>query len=180
MSQGNGKGEQEWREGHPTILEVGKASWRKWYPGRLWKCCCCYSVTKSHPALCNPMDYSPPGSSVLHYLPKFAQTHVYWVSGAIQPSHPLSTPSLLAFHLSQHQSLFQMNWHFPSSGQSTGASASATVLQTNIQGWFSLGWTGLISLQFKGLSRVFSSTTVRKRQFFSDQLSLWSSSHIHT
>ena len=66
---------------------------------------------------------------------------------------------------------------------STGASASASVLPMNIQDWFPLGWTGLISLQFKGLSRVFSNTTVQKHQFFGAQLSwaeLESSSHIHT
>ena len=67
-----------------------------------------------------------------------------------------------------------------SGGQSTGASASALVLPMNIQDWFPLGWTGWISLQSKGLSRVFSNTTVQKHQFFSAQLSLWSSSHIHT
>ena len=65
-----------------------------------------------------------------------------------------------------------------SSGKSTEASAS--VLPMNIQCWFSLGWTGLISLQSKGLSRVFSSTTVQKHQFFGAQLSLWSYSYIHT
>ena len=65
-----------------------------------------------------------------------------------------------------------------SGGQSIGASAS--VLPMNIQDWFSLGWIGLVSLQSKGLSRVFSNTTVQKHQFFSAQLSLWSTSHIHT
>ena len=62
----------------------------------------------------------------------------------------------------------------------TGASASASVLQMNIPDWFPLGWTGWISLQSKGLSRVFSNITVQKHQFFSTQLSLWSNSHIHT
>ena len=66
------------------------------------------------------------------------------------------------------------------SGQSTGASASASVLPMNTQGWFSLGLTGLISLQSKGLSRLFSNTTVQKHQFFGAQPSLWSMSHIHT
>ena len=67
---------------------------------------------------------------------------------------------------------------FASGGQSIGASAS--VLSMNIQDWSSLGWTGLIFLQSKGLLRVFSNTTVQKHQFFGDQLYLWSSSHIHT
>ena len=69
---------------------------------------------------------------------------------------------------------------FASGGQSIGASASATVLPMNIPDLFPLGLTGLISLQSKGLSRVFSSTTVQKHQFFDAQPSLWSNSHIHT
>ena len=73
---------------------------------------------------------------------------------------------------------FPMSQLFTSGGQSIRASASASVLPMNIQGWFSLGLTGLISLQSKGLSRVFSSTTAQKHQFFSTQPSLWSSSHI--
>ena len=75
---------------------------------------------------------------------------------------------------------FPMNQLFTSGGQSTGVSASAPVLPMNIQDWFPLGWTGLISLQPKGLSRVFSNTTVQKHQFFGAQLSLQSNSHIHT
>ena len=73
-----------------------------------------------------------------------------------------------------------MSWLFTSGGQSIGASASALVLSMNIQDWFPLGWTGWISLQSKGLSRVFSNTTVHKHQFFGAQPSLWSNSHIHT
>ena len=65
------------------------------------------SVAQSCRTLCNPMDCSTPGLPVLYYLPKFAQTHVHWVSDAIQPSHPLSSPSPPAFSLSQHQGLFQ-------------------------------------------------------------------------
>ena len=75
---------------------------------------------------------------------------------------------------------FTRSQFFPSGGQSTGASASASVLPMNIQEWFPLGMTGLISLQFKGHSRVFSNTTVQQHQFFSTQLSLWSNSYIHT
>ena len=73
-----------------------------------------------------------------------------------------------------------MSQFFASKGQSIGASASASILPINIQDWFPLGLTCLISLQSKGLSRVFSNSTVQKHQFFSAQLSLWSSSHIHT
>ena len=72
---------------------------------------------------------------------------------------------------------FQMSQFF---GQSIGVSASTSVLPMNTQDWSPLGWTGWISLESKGLSRVFSNTTVQKHQFFSTQLSLWSNSHIHT
>ena len=75
---------------------------------------------------------------------------------------------------------FPMSQFFASGGQSVGASALTSVLPLNIQDWYPLGWTGLISLLFKGLSRVFSSTTVQKRQFFSAQPCLRSNSHICT
>ena len=74
---------------------------------------------------------------------------------------------------------FPMSWPFPSCGQSIGASASVSVLPMKIQHWFTLGLTGLISLQSKGLSRVFSNITVQKHQYFGTQPSLWSNSHIH-
>ena len=135
-----------------------------------WSC----SVAKFCPTLCNLMNCSMPGFSVFHYLPEFAQTHVHWASDAMQPSHPLSSPSPPAFNLSQHQGLF-----FASGGQSIGVSASASILPMNIQDWFPLGWTGCISLQSKGLSRVFSNTTVQKHQFLGAHLSLWSNFHIH-
>ena len=108
------------------------------------------------------MDCSMPGFPVLHYLPKFAKTHVHWVSDAVQPFHPLSAPSPPAFNLSQHQGLFQ--W--------VGSShhvAQVLELQLQhqsfhwIQCWFPLGLTGLISLLSKGLSRVFFSTTTKFR-----------------
>ena len=91
---------------------------------------------------------------------EFAQTHVHWVGDAIQPSHPLPPPSP-AFNLSQHR----MSWLFASGGQSIGASASALTLPVNIHGWVPLGLTGLISLEFKGLSRVFSSAIVWRHLF---------------
>ena len=126
-----------------------------------------------------PMDCSTPGFPVLHHRLEFAQTHVHWVGDAIQPSHPLSPPSPPALNPSQHQGLF--SWvGSASGGQSIEVSASASVLPKNIQGWFPLGLTGLIFLQSKGLSRVFSSTIVWKHQFFSAQLALWSNSYIHT
>ena len=75
---------------------------------------------------------------------------------------------------------FQMSQFSASGGQNIGISASASALPMNSQDWSPLGWTGWISLQSKGLSRVFSNTTIQKHQFFSTQLSLWSNSHIHT
>ena len=75
---------------------------------------------------------------------------------------------------------FPMSQLFAWGGQSIGVSASASILPMNIQDWFSLGLTGLIALQSKGLSRVFSNTTAQKHQFFGTQPSLWSDSHIHT
>ena len=120
----------------------------------------CCSVAQSCLTLCDPMDCSTPGLPVLHYLLEFAQTHVHWISDAIQRSPPRLPPSPPALNLSQHQGLFK--WVSPSSGgQSIGVSASTSVLPVSIQGWFPLGLTGLIFLQSKGLSRVFSSTTVQ-------------------
>ena len=97
--------------------------------------------------------------------------------------HPNISSSVIPFS-SCLQSLpasgsFQMSQLFTSGGQSIGVSASTSVLPMNTQDW-SLGWTGWISLQSKGLSRVFSNTTVQKHQFFGAQLSLWSNSHIYT
>ena len=127
------------------------------------------SVTQSCPTLCNSMNRSTPGLPVHHQLPESTQTHVLWVSDAIQPSHPLLSPSLPALNLSQHQGLFK--WVSSSSGgQSIGVSASMSVLPMNTQDWSPLGWTGCISLQFKELTGVFSNTTVQKHQFFSFQL----------
>ena len=68
---------------------------------------CCCSVAQSCPTLCNPMDCNMPGFPVLHHLPELAQTHVHWIGDAIQPSHPLLSPSPPALNLSQHQGLFQ-------------------------------------------------------------------------
>ena len=97
-------------------------------------------------------------------------------------SNHLTLCSLLFSSLTQSfpaSGSFQMNQLFASSGQSIGASASASVSPINIQKLFPLGWTGWISLQAKGLSSVFSNTTAQKHQFFSAQPSLWSNSHIH-
>ena len=132
---------------------------------------CCCLVTKSCLTLCNPMDCSTPGFLVLHYFMEFAQTN------AIQPFHPLLRFSSCLQSFPELE-CFPMSWLFRSGGQSVGASASASVFPMNMQGWFPLGLTGLISLLSKGLSRVFSSTTIWKHQFFSTQPSLLCNSHI--
>ena len=129
-----------------------------------------FSSAQSYPTLCDPMDCSTPGLPVHYQLPEFTQTHVHWVGDAIQPSHPLSSSSspLQSFPVSGS---FPMSQLSVSGGQSIGVSASALVLPKNIQDWFSLECTGWIFLLSKGLSRVFSNTTVEKHQFFSTQLS---------
>ena len=109
--------------------------------------------------LCDPMNRSMPGLPVHHQLLEFTQTHVHRVGDAIQPSH-------LLLCLSPPTPFF--TW----GGQSTGVSALASVLLKNTQDWFPLEWMGWISLQSKGLSRVFSNTTVQKYQLFGAQLSL--------
>ena len=124
-------------------------------------------VTQSCLTLGYPVVCSTPGFPVHHQVPELAQTHVHQVGDAIQSSHPLSSPSPPAFNLSQHQGLFQ--W-VSSSHQ------VAKVLELQLQrqsfqwifrtDWFPLGLTGWISLQSKGLSRVFSNTTVQEHQFF--------------
>ena len=128
--------------------------------------------------LCNPMDCSTPGFAILHYLLEFAQTHVHW---PVMPSNHLilCCPLLLLPSIFPSIRVFSNESALLISGQSIGVSASASVLPMNIQGWFLSGLTGLISLQSKGLSRVFSSITVEKHQFFRTQPSLWFSSHIH-
>ena len=136
------------------------------------------SVAQSCPTLCDPMNRSTPGLPVHHQLLEFTQTNVHWVGDAIQPSHPLSSPSPPAPKPSQHQRLFQ--WVNSSrGGQSTGVSALASFLPKKSQGWSPSGWTGWISLQSKGLSRVFSNTTVKSIN--SSVLSLlYNPTHIHT
>ena len=98
--------------------------------------------------------------------------------------HPMISSSVILFSSClpsfPASGSFPLSQFFTSGGQSIGVTASVSVLPMNIQDWFPIGWTGFISLQSKGLSRVFSNTTVQKHQLFSAQLSLWSYSHIHT
>ena len=129
--------------------------------------------------LCDPMDCNMPGLPVHPQLPEFTQTLSI---KSVMPSNLLILCRPLLLHLQSFPApgSFQISQFFASSDQSIRASASASVLPMNIQDWFPLGWTGWISLLSKGLSRVFSSTTVQKHQFFSTQLSLQSNSRIHT
>ena len=130
------------------------------------------SVAQSCPTLCIPMNCSTPGLPVHHQLPEFTQTQCplsRWchptISSSVVPfsSCPPIPPSIRVFSVSQL---------FASGGQSIRVSASASVLPMNTQDWSPSGWTGWISLQSKGLARVFSNTTVQQHQFFGAQLSL--------
>ena len=128
-----------------------------------WDCCL---VSRLYLTLWDPINCSNPGFPVLHNLLEFAQTHVHWVgechstiSSSVSPFYSCSQSFLVSRS-------FPMSWLFSSVGQSIEASASASVLPVNIQGWFPLWLTGLISLQSKRPSRVFYSTTVWKHRFF--------------
>ena len=138
------------------------------------------SVTQSCLTLCYPVDGNAPGFPVFYHRPEYTQTHVCLIGDAILPSHPLSSPFVSCPQSSPAPESFPVSQLFTSGGQRTGPSASASILPMNIQGWFPLELTGLVSLLPKGHSEVFSSTTVRKHQFYSTQPSLCSKSHIHT
>ena len=139
----------------------------------------CCSVAKSFPTLW------------LHRLQHARLPYALLSPGACSDSCPMSwwchstiltsiTPFTSCPHSFPAWGSYPMSQLFALGGQSIGASASASVLPINIQGWFPLGLTSLISLLFKGLSRVFSNTTVWKHWFFSAKPSLWSNSHIRT
>ena len=132
---------------------------------------CCCLVARSRPTLCNTMDCSALGFPVLLYLPvcsKSSPLNQWW--------HPTISCSVIPFssHLQSFPAAgsFQMNQLFTSGGHGIGVSALASVLSVNIQDWFPLQWTDWISLQSKGLLRVFSNSTVQKHQVFRTQLSL--------
>ena len=142
---------------------------------------CCCSVTKSCSTLWAPSTVAHQSSlsiTISQSLPKFMSIESVMPSNHLILCHPvfLLLQSFLA------SGSFPMSQLFESGGQSIGASASASasVLPMKMQGWFPLGLTGFISLQFKGISKVFSSTTVWKHQFFGTLPSLLSSSHIRT
>ena len=136
-------------------------------------------VAQSDPTLCNPVDCSTPGFPVTHQLLECTQTRPssWWC-------HPTISSSVVpfSFHLQSFPASgsVQMSQFFTSGHQNIRVSASTSVLPMNTQDWSLSEWTGWISLQSKGLSRVFSSTTVQKHQFFGAQLSSQSNSHIRT
>ena len=141
-------------------------------------CFCCTIMWISHQFSrsavsnsCDPMNSSTPGLPVHHQLPESTETRVHWVSDAIQPSHPLSSPSPLpsifpSIRVFSDESALHIRW------PKYWGFSFKSVLPMNTQDWSPLGWTGWISLQSKGHSRVFSNTTVQKHQFFGSQLSL--------
>ena len=135
---------------------------------------CSAKSLQSCPTLFEPMNHTMPDLPIHHQLPEFTQTHVHRVLSSVDPfsSCPQSLPASGSSRMSQ---LFAWG------GQSIGVSALASVLPKNTQDWSPLGRTGWTSLQSKGISRVFSNTTVQKHQFFSStQLSSQSNSYIHT
>ena len=135
-------------------------------------------VAQSCPTLCNLMNRSTPGLPVRHQLPESNQTHVHWVCDAIQPSHPLSSPSLLpsifpSIRVFSNESALRIQWpKYWSFSFSISPSNEHSGLICRMD------WLDLLEVQ--GLSRVFSKTTDQKHQFFYAQLSLESNSHIHT
>ena len=137
------------------------------------------SVTWSCPTFCDPINRSTPGLPVNHQLPDLLK--LMSIESVMPSSHLiLCHPLLLCPQSLPASGSFPMSQLFAWGGQSIGVSALASVLPMNTQDRSSLEWTGWISLQSKGLSRVFSNTTVQKHLFFGTQLSSQSNSHIHT
>ena len=141
---------------------------------------CCCSVVWLCPTLCDPMDCSTPGLPVHHQLPELAQTQVHRVNDVIQPSHPLSPSSPPALNLFQSQvflneSALHIKW--PKYWSFSFSISSCNKYSGLIS--FRIDWLDLLAVQGT-LKRVFSSTTVRKHQFFGTQRSFWFNSHIHT
>ena len=127
---------------------------------------------------CDTMDYNTPGFPVLHI--SWSLLKLMSIGSMIPSNHLILCRPLFLLESFPASGSFHMSQFFASGGQSIGASASASVLPMNIQGWFPLGLSCLISLLRKGLPRVFSSTTVGKHQFLDTQPSFWFSSHNHT
>ena len=141
-------------------------------------CCFCSVTVMSDPLWSHELEHArPPCPSLSPGVCSDSCPLSWWCHLAILFSVTLSSPGLRSFPLSR---TFPMSWLFTPGSQSIGTSASALLFPMNIQGWFSVKLTDLISLLSKGLSKVFSSTSIRKHQVFSAQPSLWSNSHICT
>ena len=130
--------------------------------------------------LCNTMYVTMPGVTVHRQLLELAQTNVHWVGDTIPIISSSVVPFSSCFQSFPASGSFPVSQFFTSRIKSIGDSLSTSVLPMNIQDLFPLGFTGLNSLHSKGLSRVFSNTTIQKHQFFSKQISLCSNSHIHS
>ena len=140
---------------------------------QLWAWVTCCSFTQSCLTLCDPMDCKNQAS--MSFTISWSLLTLMSIESVMPSNHPVPCHPLLllpSIFPSIFPRSFPMSHLFTSGGQCIGASTSASVLLMNIQVWFSLGWTGWISLQCKGLSRVFSNTTVQKHQFFDTQPSL--------
>ena len=138
----------------------------------------CRSGAHLCPTLCNTMNRSTPGLPVYYQLLEFTQTHVHRVSDAVQTSHPLLSSSPPDLNPSQHQGFFQWVSSSPEVAKVLEFQLQHQSFKWTPKDWSPLGWAGWISLQSKGLSRVFSNTTVQKHQFFGAHLSSQSNSHI--
>ena len=138
------------------------------------------SVAQSCPTLYDPMNCSTPGLPVHHQLPEFTQTHVRWIRDALQPSHPLSSPSPPAPNPSQYPRVFSSESTLRMRWAKYWSFSFSIIPSKEIPGLisFRMDWLDLRAVQ--RLSRVFSNTTVQKHQFFGAQLSSQSNSHIHT
>ena len=174
-----------WQVAEMSILgpASGWAAWSKW---NSWATCLLWglpvyryvqfsSVAQSCPTLSNPMDCSMSGFPVHHQPPELAQTHVHWVSNAIQPSHPLSSPSPPAINLSQHQGLFKWVSSSHQVAKVLELQLQHQSFQMNIQDWFPQDWLDVLAVQgtLKSLLQHHSSKTsiLRSSAFFIVQLS---------
>ena len=116
----------------------------------------------SRAQVCDPVDSSTPGFPALHHLLELAQTPVHWVGDAIQPSHPVSSPSLPAFSLPQHQVFSNKSPSHQVAKVFIGASASASTLPMKIQGWW-IDWFELLEIQGIPENRSAKGTSYRPR-----------------
>ena len=172
------------KESGCSVGDQGSIPGSRWFPGGGYASVQFSSVAESCLTLYDPMDCSMPGLPVHHHLISRSSLRLISIESVMRSSHlilchPLLLLPLIPPSISIIDS-FPMSQLFAWGGQSTGASALALFLPKKSQGWSPSEWTGCISLQSKGLSRVFSNTMVQKHQFFSAQPSSQSNSHIHT